>query len=288
MLTLTSLGHFHFEIALVFRESILISKLIFNSEVWYNVSNKQLEKLEQIDELYFRRILNVAKTAPKVSIYMEFGIMPIRFIIKIRRLLYYWHILQRNKEELIFRFYTAQKYSPSEGDWVNQITKDKADIKLELSDAEIKSMSYYQFKKLVKQKVESFAIINLEARKKEKSKKLKISSFKPQEYILTTNLSITEVQTLFKIRNGMIDVKENFKSNNENMCCILCLIFEESQQHLLSCSKIREKLKGVINFESLNIEMAHQSIKSQEILAKNYTIILNARSDIISQDCGNQ
>ena len=219
---------------------------------------------------------------------MEFGIMPIRFIIKIRRLLYYWHILQRNKEELIFRFYTAQKCSPSEGDWGNQITKDKADIKLELSDAEIKSMSYYQFKKLVKQKVESFAIINLEARKKEKSKKLKISSFKPQEYILTTNLSITEVQTLFKIRNGMIDVKENFKSNNENMCCRLCLIFRESPQHLLSCSKIREKLKGVINFASLNIEMAHQSIKSQEILAKNYTIILNARSDIISQDCGNQ
>ena len=207
MLTLTSLGHFHFEIALVFCESILISKLIFNSEVWYNVSNKQLEKLEQIDELYFRRILNVAKTAPKVSIYMEFGIMPIRFIIKIRRLLYYWHILQRNKEELIFRFYTAQKCSPSEGDWGNQITKDKADIKLELSDAEIKSMSHYQFKELVKQKVERFAIKNLEARKKEKSKKLKISLFKPQEYILTTNLSITEVQTLFKIRNGMIDVK---------------------------------------------------------------------------------
>ena len=187
---------------------------------------------------------------------MQFRIMPIRFIIKIRRLLYYWHILQRNKEELIFRFYTAQKYSPSEGDWVNQIIKDKADIKLELSDAEIKSMSHYQFKRVVKQKVESFAIQNLESRKKQKSMKLKISSFKPQEYILTKNLSITEVQNLYKIRNGMVDVKENFKSRNENMSCRLCLIHpRESQQHLLYCSKIREKLKGVINFESLNIEM---------------------------------
>ena len=141
MLNLTSLGHFFFEIALVLRESILISKLVFNSEIWYNISNNQLEKLEQIDEMYIRRLLNVAKTAPKVGLYMEFGIMPIKFIVKTRRLLYYWHILQRKKDELISRFYSAQKYSPSDGDWVYQIEKDKADVELKLSEAEIQSMS---------------------------------------------------------------------------------------------------------------------------------------------------
>ena len=58
MLNMTSLGHYYFEIALILRESILVSKLLFNSEVWYNLSNKQIEKLEQIDEIYLRRILN--------------------------------------------------------------------------------------------------------------------------------------------------------------------------------------------------------------------------------------
>ena len=174
---------------------------------------------------------------------MEFGIMPIKFIVKTRRLLYYWHILQRKKDELISRFYSAQKYSPSDGDWVNQIEKDKADIELELSEAEIKSMSKYRFKKLVKQKVERLAILNLEARKKQKSVKLNIKTFKPQGYILSKNLSISEVQTLYKIRNSMVDVKENFKSsNNENMLCRLCSTFSETQQHLLDCSLIREKL----------------------------------------------
>ena len=30
-----SLGHFHFEISLVLRDSVLMSKLVFNSEIWY-------------------------------------------------------------------------------------------------------------------------------------------------------------------------------------------------------------------------------------------------------------
>ena len=68
MLNMTSLGQYYFEIALILRESILVSKLLFNSEVWYNLSNKQIEKLEQIDEIYLRKILNCPKTTPKVGI----------------------------------------------------------------------------------------------------------------------------------------------------------------------------------------------------------------------------
>ena len=170
-MNLVSLGHFYFEIALILREAILISKLVFNSEVWYNVSNKQIEKLEQIDEIYLRKILNVAKTTPKVGLYMECGIMPIKFIIKTRRLLYYWHILQRNKEELIARFYEVQKYSPSDGDWVHQIKRDMDEIKLNLKEEEIRSMSHSQFKKIVKQKVTKLAISNLGVKKKQKPEK---------------------------------------------------------------------------------------------------------------------
>ena len=166
MLKLTSLGHYYFEIALVLRTSILVSKLVFNSEVWYNLSNKQSEKLEQIDEIYLRKILDVPKTTPKVGIYMECGVMPLSFIIRMRRLLIYGHILHRDKDELLFKFYNVQRWSPSEGDWILQVRKDMADINLDLSEAEIKSMSKYMFKKLVKQKIIRFAISILKSRKK--------------------------------------------------------------------------------------------------------------------------
>ena len=126
-----------------------------------------------------------------------------------------------------------------------------ADIKLEISEKEIKSMSEHQFKKIVKQKVEQLALVNLKASKKQKSMNLNMESFKPKEYMLSKNLSISEVQILYKIRNSMIDFKENFKSNQENLWCRLCFLFCESQQHL---------------FENLNINMAYQSLKQQVAL----------------------
>ena len=82
----------------------------------------------------------------------------------------------------------------------------------------------------------------------------------------------------------MIDVEANFKSCHENMLCSL----STAQDHLINCPKIREKLRGIIEFENLNIKMAYQSLKNQELLAKNYTIILNARKDMISHGNGNQ
>ena len=169
MLNLTSLGHYYFEIAIILRDSILISKLVFNSEVWYKVSIKQLEKLEQIDEIYFRKIFNVAKTSPKIGIYMECGKLPIRFIVKMRRLMYYWHILNRKEDELLFKFYKAQKYMPSEGDWIIQIEKDKSELNLQLSEEEIRAMSNYKFKKLIRDKIEKAARVYLESQKKRKT-----------------------------------------------------------------------------------------------------------------------
>ena len=44
MLNQVSLGHFHFDIALIFRDIMIISKLVSYSEVWYNVINHQYSK----------------------------------------------------------------------------------------------------------------------------------------------------------------------------------------------------------------------------------------------------
>ena len=155
MLNLISLGHYHFEISLILRDSILISKLTFNSEIWYNLTKTQIIKLEQIHEMYMRKVFNVARTAPKEGLYIECGKMPIKFIIKMRRMMFHWHIMSRNKNELLFKIYTAQKLASSVHDRVHQIDKDKEELNLELSDEEIRSMTKQQFKKLLKQKIEN-------------------------------------------------------------------------------------------------------------------------------------
>ena len=82
----------------------------------------------------------------------------------------------------------------------------------------------------------------------------------------------------------MIDVKESFKSSyKNNMSCKMCHLFIETQQHLVDCPQIRQKLEGIVEFGKLNYNMIFGSIKNQELFAKNYTLILKAREDIIEK-----
>ena len=145
-------------------------------------------------------------------------------------------------------------------------------------------MSKDQFRNIVLHKVEKLAIEYLVNKRNShsKTKNLDIKTFTPQEYLLSKNLKISEVQNLYKLRNKMIDVKDNFSSSHtNNKWCKTCFLFSETQQHLVDCPTIRQKLKGLVKFENLTYNMIFGSTKNQEIFAKNYTLILNARQDII-------
>ena len=50
-------GKYHFEVALILRNSLLISSVLTNSEAWYNLRKEEMEKLEQLDEILLRKIL---------------------------------------------------------------------------------------------------------------------------------------------------------------------------------------------------------------------------------------
>ena len=104
MLNQISLGHFYFEIALVLRDTILIPKMVSSSEIWYNLTNGQIRQLESIDEMYLMQILGAPKSTPRLSLYIECGKLPIQYVIKTRRMLYYWHILHLDENELLYKF----------------------------------------------------------------------------------------------------------------------------------------------------------------------------------------
>ena len=85
-----------------------------------------------------------------------------------------------------------------------QVKKDIYDIKLKLSEAEIKPLSNYQFEVIVIQKIETLAIAHLLSKRKHKSITPNITTFNPKVYPLPINLSIAEVKK----------VSENFEKIN--------------------------------------------------------------------------
>ena len=88
-------GQHHFEIATLFRESLLINGMIYNSEIWYNLKDSDYEEFENVDRLLLCKILKVPKTTPKEAFFLELGLLPIKMIIKSKRLMYLHDLVTR-------------------------------------------------------------------------------------------------------------------------------------------------------------------------------------------------
>ena len=148
------LGPYHFQIALLFRQVMLHSVLLFNSETWLRLTKDNVKKLESVDEMLLRKILVTPISTPKIALYLETGCVPIRFIIKKKRIMFLHHILTRNKEALIHRVLTAQISKPVKGDWCIVVREDLDSLGLSnLSFDDISGMSKDNLKLLLNDEI---------------------------------------------------------------------------------------------------------------------------------------
>ena len=136
-----SLGYHYVEIGLILRESILLSKLLLSCESWYKLHKYQIEKLEEIDNSFFHRLFNSHSKTSKEIYLIESGKIPIRIIISMRRIMYWWHILHAKQTDMLVKVYNVQKVSHVQGDWIRLLEQDKKMFKINLSDEEVSGMS---------------------------------------------------------------------------------------------------------------------------------------------------
>ena len=75
------------------RESMLINGLLFNSEIWYGLTKNEIIELEGIDKLLLQKLLKAHSKTPNESLYLELGILPLKYIIKSCRIMYLHYII---------------------------------------------------------------------------------------------------------------------------------------------------------------------------------------------------
>ena len=132
ILSSISPGFYYIDIALILRKSMLINGILTNCEVWLNVKEDHLKTLEAADNELMRKIFNAhSKTACELF-FLETAKIPIRLLISKRRLMYLWHLLRRNEEELIKKVYQTQKVKTTNGDWFQMIHYEKEKYNREL------------------------------------------------------------------------------------------------------------------------------------------------------------
>ena len=282
LMTDISLGTFSIQIGLILRDSIFLSKMLLNSEVWHSLTKANIQELEKVDKILLRNILDAHSKTPVEWIYADTGKLDMKSLIQIRRMMFLWHILSRSESELIYRVYQSQKISSNKGDWVRMIDSDKIELDINMTDKKIQGVSKQMFKNFVKKKVKGRFIqyINNLKAQHSKSKYLECSELKTAEYIKDKRLNDKEKKLLFKLRSKTLDVKKNF-GNNENPWCTSCGIVEETQGHLLQCPPLVRNLNYLVGGTSkLNENDIYGKIEEQIRIVHIYSDILQEREKL--------
>ena len=236
-------GKYFFQVALIWRNTYLISSLLTNAEAWYNVILADIDALESVDEGLLRKILEAPMSTPIEMLYLELGVVPIRFIIKERRLNFLWYLLNEDKESLVNMFLTKQLESPVSGDWGQTCLKNLEELNIQMTIKEIEKMPEQSFRKLVRKQIVEKALEYLNKQKGKHSKVLHLNHprLETQSYLEAHEHSIQESRFLFALRSRMVDVKANYREKYFVTLCPCCNLEEDCQEHLLSCYILVER-----------------------------------------------
>ena len=92
---------------------MLRGTILYACEMYYNLKETELRKLEQIEEGFMRQILKTTRGCPLSQMYLSLGQIPARFEIIKMRLLYLKYILEQNEESLLSKFFKLQLEQPT-------------------------------------------------------------------------------------------------------------------------------------------------------------------------------
>ena len=259
-----------------------MSSILSSSEVWYGVTQIELEGYEQVDKMWIKELMNCSSSVPKELLYLELAILPIRYVIQIRRLLYFHHILRQRKDSLLHKFFMAQLTNPRQRDWVSQVLQEVEDLNINLEIKDIELLSKEKYKSLIKEVVYKRAFSNLLIRKQSKTsehakgKEINYSEFELQDYLSPNyeDLTIEEQRWIFQCRVEYIDIKGNHHWKFQDISSFSCKKnIDETQSHLLCCEYLlgkNENMMYIPPYSELYIGDLKEQVYVARLLQENF------------------
>ena len=212
-------------------------------------------------------------------LYLELGVIPIRHIIRGRRLNFLKYILQQDQTSLIYRFFQVQRDTANKYDWISTVIKDIEELDLKLTIDDIQIMPKSTFKRLVNLKTKENALNYLNELKSAHTKVMDIvhNELEMQTYLSPNicEMTVDDTKYIFLLRSRMVDVKANYKGKYFDYLCTECGKEEETQQHVLECSKLigkNEMLTYIPNYYDIFSEEVKEQLYVARILRENMRI----------------
>ena len=189
---------------------MFINGILYNSEAWHGVNKSHIDQLSKVDHQLLRSVLSAHSKIPTEFLYLETGVLPVKFVISSRRLNYLIEIHNREDHELIKRIYTKQRQDPVRGDWTELVDRDLES--LELTEESLRTMDKLSAKKEIKTKTKIAAFKELKSIQAthEKVKDIFYTQFESQEYLKSSIITNKEAELITALRSKTV---RGIKSN---------------------------------------------------------------------------
>ena len=143
-------------------------------------------------------MMGVRQATSNSFIYLELGILPIKYQIHKRQLSFLYHIINLREDDPVKMVWRNQTELPEHNNWWCGVKKLIEKYSIRYEEGEIKEMSKDTFKKKVKIAIynQAFKDLKEECESKSKTKNITYEKFETQEYIKT--MSPCVAKTIFK------------------------------------------------------------------------------------------
>ena len=160
-----------------------------------------------------RNVLEVSKATPIAAMYLELGILRIKYEIEMKQLLFVKHILDKMHDDPYLLTYNEMLKFENETNWENNVLGLRRDYNLHLNDVNIKKMSVSHWKYFVKSEIFKEALLQLQVELSSNRKTNHISyqhsSLKTTDYLIKLLSHLGRL--VFEAKTRMLDIKINYK-----------------------------------------------------------------------------
>ena len=151
-------------------------------------------------------------------------------------------------------------------DWISMFLEDLNDLNMSVNLEDIKQMKKSKLKETLNKVIKENALRELTKKKESHSKvkDVKHTTLEMQRYLKASDVKINqeEVQTIFKLRSRMTDVKINFRGKYDSFECEACNEEDEDQKHIIECREILKCKKNNMKPPDID-ELFKGSLKKQ-------------------------
>ena len=229
-------------------ETAYIPSLLNNCSTWMDIEEEALNKLEDLQNSFYRNLLNVQFTTPKPALIWEVAGMKIKYRIMMSKILFLHHIINLDSGSLAKQIQNSQQINQTPGlttevlGFIEELNLPNC-LEIKFTKAKWKNI----VKKAIHKANESEIRQSMEPYKKIKHLNVVEEKFECKEYLST--LPLEKARTMFKHKYKMTEmVKMNFKNDQKyaNLLwrCSSCSN-QDTESHLLWCPGYTDLRKGL-------------------------------------------